>query len=100
MTLTERWQRADMALMNGIMSERMDIVTSDWFVPAATGERSTRLNTGRLNVRQLFGRLEIRRNFYTVRTAKAWNDIPTEIKELKRHGQFKKTYAKWKDAQI
>ena len=100
MTLTERRQRADMALMNGIMSERMDIVTSDWFVPAATGERSTRLNTGRLNVRQLFGRLEIRRNFYTVRTAKAWNDIPTEIKELKRHGQFKKTYAKWKDAQI
>ena len=89
-----------MALRNGIMPERMDIVTYDWFVSAANGERSTRLNTSRLNVRQLLGRLEIRKNFNTVRTAKAWNDIPTEIKELKRHGQLKKSYAKWKDAQI
>ena len=98
-SLTERRQRADMALMNGIMAERTDIVASDWFVPAANGERNTRQNTGRLNVRQLFGRLETRKNFYTVRTTKAWNEIPTEIKELKRHGQFKNAYAKWRDMQ-
>ena len=59
----------------------------------------TRQNTGRLNVRQPFGRLETRKNFYTVRTTKAWNEIPTEIKELKRHGQFKNAYAKWRDMQ-
>ena len=88
-----------MALMNGIMAERTNIVASDWFVPAANGERNTRQNTGRLNVRQLFGRLETRKNFYTVRTTKAWNEIPTEIKELKRHGQFKNAYAKWRDMQ-
>ena len=41
-SLTERRQRADMAMMNGFISERMDIVKSDWFVPAASGEISTR----------------------------------------------------------
>ena len=67
---------------------------------AFVGSGCVIIANGRLNVRQLFGRLEIRKNFYTVRTAKAWNDIPTEIKELKRHGQFKKSYAKWKDAHL
>ena len=79
-SLTERRQRADMAMMNGIMSERMDIDTADWFVSEASSERNPRQNTGRLNVRQIFGRLEIRKNFYTVRTTKDWNEIPTEIK--------------------
>ena len=41
-SLTERRQRADMAMMDGFISERMDIVKSDWFVPAASGEISTR----------------------------------------------------------
>ena len=79
-SLTERRQRADMAMMNGIMSERMDIDTADWFVSEASSERNPRQNTGRLNVRQIFGRLEIRKNFYTVRTTKDWNEIPIEIK--------------------
>ena len=79
-SLTERRQRADMAMMNGITSERMDIDTADWFVSEASSERNPRQNTGRLNVRQIFGRLEIRKNFYTVRTTKDWNEIPIEIK--------------------
>ena len=30
-----------MALMNGVMSERMDVEPTDWFTPASNGERST-----------------------------------------------------------
>ena len=88
-SLTERRQRADMVLMNGIMTERMDIVKSDWFVPASIAERSTRQNTGSQNVKLTFGRLEQRKNFYTVRTTKTWNEIPASIKMQKRHDQFK-----------
>ena len=29
-----------MALMNGVMSERMDVEATDWFTPASNGERS------------------------------------------------------------
>ena len=79
-----------MVLMNGIMTERMDIVKSDWFVPASIAERSTRQNTGSQNVKLTFGRLEQRKNFYTVRTTKTWNEIPASIKMQKRHDQFKK----------
>ena len=66
-TLVERRQQADMALMNGVMLQRMDIESINWFTHASNGEISTRQNTGRLNVRQSFGRLETRNNFYTVR---------------------------------
>ena len=41
----------DMVLMNGVMLQRMDIEPINWFTPASNGERSTRKNTGRLNVR-------------------------------------------------
>ena len=101
-TLTERRQRADMVLMNGIMTERMDIAKSDWFTPALNSERSTRQNTGSQNVKLTFGRLEQRKNFYTVRATKTWNEIPTDysIKLQKRHGQFKKMYADWRYDQI
>ena len=92
-SLAERRQRADMALMNSVMSQRKDVQPTDWFTPASNGERSTRQNTGRLNVRQAFGRLEPRKKFYTVRVTKDWNDIPTVIKGQKNHGQFKKLYA-------
>ena len=79
-TLTERQQRADMALMNGIMTERMDIAKSDWFTPASNSERIIRQNTGSQNVKLTFGRLEQRKNFYTVRATKTWNEIPASIK--------------------
>ena len=78
-----------MVLMNGVMTERMDIVKSDWFVPASIAERSTRQNTGSQNVKLTFGRLEQRKTFYTVRTTKTWNEIPASIKMQKRHDQFK-----------
>ena len=102
-TLTERRQRADMVLMNGIMTERMDIVKSDWFTSASNSERSTRQNTGSQNVKLTFGRLEQRKIFYTVRATKTWNEIPASIKLQKRHEQFKKMYAEiadWRNDQI
>ena len=89
-----------MVLMNGIMTERMDIVKSDWFTSASNSERSTRQNTGSQNVKLTFGRLEQRKNFYTVRATKTWNEIPASIKLQKRNGQFKKMYADWRYDQI
>ena len=41
-------------------------------------------------------RLEVRRNFFTIRAAKIWNDIPQEIKELKSTNAFKNAYDRWR----
>ena len=47
-----------------------------------------------LNVRVKHGRLEVRRNFFSVRASGQWNEIPGHIKDLKTVGVFKAAYAR------
>ena len=102
-SLTERRQRADMVLMNGIMTERMDIVKSDWFQVCPSIHCGKKHQT---EYRQpecktyLWQTLTEEKLLYTVRTKKTWNEIPASIKMQKRHDQFKKMYANWRDGQI
>ena len=41
-------------------------------------------------------RLEVRKNFYNVRAAKAWNEIPQTVKEQTSVNAFKNAYDRWK----
>ena len=41
-------------------------------------------------------RLEIRRNFFTIRAANTWNNIPDFVREKKTVNGFKNAYDKWK----
>ena len=41
-------------------------------------------------------RLEVRKNFFNVRAAKAWNDIPQTVKEQTSVNAFKNAYDRWK----
>ena len=41
-------------------------------------------------------RLEVRRNFFSVRAVKEWNGLPAAIKESKSVNAFKNAYDKWK----
>ena len=45
-------------------------------------------------------RLEIRKNFYNVRAAKTWNQIPDEVREKKTVNGFKNAYDKWKEGKL
>ena len=47
-----------------------------------------------LNVRRQHGRLEIRKNFFTVRVTESWNQIPSKLKNIKTSKGFKDAYAK------
>ena len=40
-------------------------------------------------------RLEIRRNFFTIRAANEWNNIPDEVKKLISVNSFKNGYDRW-----
>ena len=42
---------------------------------------------------------EIRRNFFTVRAAKTWNDLPENVKKQNNVNSFKNAYDKWKKKQ-
>ena len=42
-------------------------------------------------------RLEVRRNFFTVRAAKAWNEIPGHVQNQTSVNGFKKAYDAWSE---
>ena len=41
-------------------------------------------------------RLEIRRNFFTVRVVKQWNELPESVKSSRSINAFKNAYDSWK----
>ena len=41
-------------------------------------------------------RLEVRKNYFNIRAAKAWNDIPEEIQNQRSVNAFKNAYDAWK----
>ena len=43
---------------------------------------------------------EMRKNFFTVRVVKLWNELPDNVKEAKSVNQFKNMYDKWKQEQV
>ena len=93
-TLEEKRHRADMALMNRVFSGRTDMEREEWFEMASDGPRQTRNAADPLNVRRQHGRLEIRKNFFTVRVTESWNQIPSKLKNIKTSKGFKDAYAK------
>lgn len=89
-TLEERRHQTDMLQMWKIMHGQ-DVVT-DIFQRISEGERTTRAAADPLNVRQPFARLEVRKNFFTVRVPPLWNAVPTEIKNARSKETFKRMY--------
>ena len=43
-------------------------------------------------------RLEIRRNFFTIRAAKTWNELPEIVKNCTSINGFKTAYDNWKNS--
>jgi len=45
-------------------------------------------------------RLEVRKNFFNIRAAKAWNCIPEEVKNQRSVNAFKNAYDRWREKSI
>ena len=96
-SLEERRHRADMALVHSVMHGRTDIGVEEWFLRADAGPRATRATAGALNVQQKYGRLEIRKHFFTVRSTSSWNNVPCDVKLTNIANGFKVAYAKHRE---
>jgi hypothetical protein len=46
------------------------------------------------------GRLDMRRNFFSLRVIEGWNKIPPEVKRLKKSEVFKRTYKQLRADQL
>ena len=79
-----------MGMMHKIMHGLGGIDHRAWFEKACDGERLTRVATDNLNVKVMNGRLDLRKNFFSVRSSSKWNMVPPEIKRTMPAHLFKK----------
>jgi len=90
-TLEARRDEICLSEMFKIMRGISNVKSSTWFDPVAAtdGGRQTRLAADPLNVKLPPARLEIRRNFFSVKICEKWNKLPRKVKESKNVRLFK-----------
>ena len=92
LSLEERRHQADMCLMHKIMNGIGGLHHEIWFERASDSARVTRVAADGLNVKVKNGRLELRRNFFSVRVSSQWNLIPAHLKRMMPAHLFKRAY--------
>jgi ribonucleases P/MRP protein subunit RPP40 len=93
-TLSERRHQADMLMMFKLMHGYGQLDEESWFAPPPPAAARMRRHADPLNVRPNHGRLELRRNAFSVRAGEAWNLVPPAIKRARTATAFKSSYAK------
>jgi hypothetical protein len=97
-TLEQRRQDQDMAQVHRFSKKVGNIGTEQLFEKAAIREGPvTRQSGDAENFKVPAARLEIRKNFFTVRTVQKWNELPKAIKSAKNGEIFKRELQKWRE---
>ena len=100
-TLKERRLRGDMIETFKTLKGFNKVEKDKWFTVVGEDARATRMTTivtneGEIrkeNVLQMErARLDVRKNFFTVRATRHWNDLPEEVKRQTSINAFKNSY--------
>jgi len=92
-TLEERRHQADMAMVHKIVQRKSGLDPETWFEMAGA-RRNTRSAADPLNIVVKHGRLDVRREFFTMRVIESWNEIPPDIKAVESAARFRARYKK------
>ena len=104
-TLTERRERGDAIETFKTLNGFNHVDKNRWFDIESEEQRPTRRNVviteggerRKMNVLKVeAARLEVRRNFFNVRAASIWNEIPEEVRVKNSVNGFKAAYDGWK----
>ena len=95
-SLEERRHQADMTMVYKDLTGKDQVDPTEWFTMAGEAARATRATADPLNIKVKHGRLEVRRNFFTIRVTEQWNRVPRDIKNQKTVDSFKNAYAKYR----
>ena len=91
-TLEERRVRGDAIETYKYLRQIWNVDSSNLFNIAHSDRPITRQQHSFMPLKVPRARLELRKNFFSVRSAKLWNDIPSEIREAGSVNIFKNMY--------
>ena len=107
-TLKERRERGDAIQTFKVLKGFNKVDTSKWFQTIPDDARPTRA-TAKIDGEKVVkkesvlvverARLETRRNFFAIRAAKKWNDLPELVKTSTSINGFKNAYDRWKNSE-
>ena len=87
-TLKERRHQADRTMNYRIVTRKDDVDLAEWFTMATQAARVTGTAADPLNVIVKHGRLDVRRNFFSVRVTEDWNKVPSANKKNENGGRL------------
>ncbi len=91
-TLTQGREELDMTEMFKIMTKKLAVDPNIWFEKASRDGVMTRQAADPLNVKIPAARLDLRKNFFSVRVCDKWNSLLSEIKNSENVKIFKTSY--------
>ena len=92
-TLRKRRQRGDMIAVWKILNGQEDVKSKTWFTMAHdNAARLTRHTDSALNLVKPRANLEIRSNFFSVRSIDSWNSLPDTVRSATTVNNFKTQY--------
>jgi hypothetical protein len=96
LSLEERRHQMEMCLVHKIMHREGNLDPATWFerTEQTVGGHATRSTIDPLNIKVRKGRLDVRRNFFSMRVIEDWNRIPADLKANKGAAKFKATHKK------
>ena len=107
-TSKERRARGDMIQTFKVLKGFNQVSKENWFQEIPENARPTRTNAvaegGKVVKKQSVlqverARLETRRNFFSIRAAQQWNELPEEVKNTTSINGFKNAYDRWRNNQ-
>ena len=107
-TLKERRARGDAIQTFKVLKGFSHVSRENWFQLVSEDARPTRMNatvkSGEVVKKEAVlvverARLETRRNFFAIRAAKKWNELPEVVKNSTSVNGFKNIYDKWRNSQ-
>ena len=107
-TLRDRRIRGDMIETFKTLNGFNRVEKQKWFTEVGEEARPTRTNTMITNAGEVRrekvlnierARLDVRKNFFTIRAPKKWNELPEIVRSQTSINGFKNQYDKWKHTQ-
>jgi hypothetical protein len=89
-----------MYMVHKILHGKGELKADTWFEMAGHGVRATRAGSDPLNIRVKHGRLDMRRNFFSLRVIDSWKQIPNEMKKIEKSEKFRKAYEMLRATQL